>query len=93
MVFVMAIALLVFCLIERQVRKGLPDGKMLGLLPINKPTKATGWNILDTLSSLQLVGVKIGGRLTWQETRINEKQRKLLELLMPDLTLNKGSPG
>lgn len=93
MVFVMAIALLVFCLIERQVRKGLPDGKMLGLLPINKPTKATGWNILDTLSSLQLVGVKIGGRLTWQETRINEKQRKLLELLLPDLTLNKGSPG
>jgi transposase len=92
MVFVMAVALLIFCLMERQVRKGLPDGKMVGLLPINQPTKATGWNILDTLSSLQLVGIKAGGRTGWQETPPNEKQRQLLALLLPDLTLNKGSP-
>ena len=92
MVFVMAIALLIFCLMERQVRKGLPDGKMVGLLPVKQPTKATGWNILDTLSSLQLVGLKAGGRLAWHETTPNEKQRKLLALLLPDLTLNKGSP-
>jgi transposase len=93
MVFVMAVALLIFCLMERQVRKGLPDGKMVGLLPINQPTKATGWNILDTLSTLQLVGIKAGGRMGWQETHSNETQRQLLALLLPDLTLNKGSPG
>ena len=46
MVFVMAIALLIFCLMERQVRNGLPDGKMVGLLPTSKPARATGWNIL-----------------------------------------------
>lgn len=92
MVFVMAIALLIFCLMERQVRKGLPDGKMVGLLPISQPTRATGWNILDTLSSLQLVGIKAGGDVLWQETQPNEKQRRLLSLLLPDLTLNKGSP-
>jgi len=93
MVFVMAVALLIFCLMERQVRKGLPDGKMVGLLPIKQPTRATGWNILDTLSTLQLVGIKAGGRLLWQEAQPNEKQRQLLSLLLPDLTLNKGSPG
>lgn len=93
MVFVMAVALLIFCLMERQVRQGLPDGKMVGLLPISQPTRATGWNILDTLSSLQLVGIKAGGRMLWQETQPNEKQRRLLSLLLPDLTLNKGSPG
>lgn len=93
MVFVMAVALLIFCLMERQVRKGLPDGKMVGLLPIKQPTRATGWNILDTLSPLQLVGIKAGGRLLWQEAQPNEKQRQLLSLLLPDLTLNKGSPG
>ena len=93
MVFVMAIALLIFCLMERQVRNGLPDGKMVGLLPTSKPARATGWNILETLSSLQLVGIKSGPRLNWQETQPNEKQRQLLGLLLPDLTMNKGSPG
>jgi transposase len=93
MVFVMAVALLIFCLMERQVRKGLPDGKMVGLLPIKQPTRATGWNILDTLSHLQLVGIRTGGRVLWQEAQPNEKQRQLLSLLLTDLTLNKGSPG
>ena len=36
MVFVLSIALLLFSLLEREVRRQLPDGKMKGLLPVAK---------------------------------------------------------
>lgn len=52
---VICLALLVFTLVERQVRKALGgDGKMIGLYPDNRRTAPTGRMILATLSTLEL---------------------------------------
>jgi hypothetical protein len=65
---------------EKAVLKIRNGSKMSGFYEIAlAPGKEGGWNV--------------GGRLTWQETTPNEKQRQLLALLLTDLNLNKGSPG
>lgn len=52
---IICLALLVFSLIERQVRAALGgDGKMIGLYPDNRRTAPTGRMILATLSTLEL---------------------------------------
>ncbi len=52
---VICLALLVFCLIEREVRRALgSDGKMAGLYPDNRRVAPTARMILYTLSALDL---------------------------------------
>jgi transposase len=52
---VICLALLVFCLIEREVRRALGgDGKMTGLYPDNRRVAPTARMILYTLSALDL---------------------------------------
>jgi hypothetical protein len=55
LVTVICLALLVFCLIERQVRRALgSDQKMPGLYPGNQQVRPTGRMILYHLSGLRL---------------------------------------
>ncbi|MGW3622453.1 hypothetical protein [Streptomyces sp. NPDC000880] len=55
LVAVICLALLVFCLIERQVRRALgPEQKMRGLYPGNQAVRPTGRMILYHLSGLRL---------------------------------------
>jgi transposase len=85
LVLVLAIALLVFCLIERELRRRLPDGAMTGLLPVRRPVKATGRNILKRLSSLTVVGVRAEQDYLWQAPDPDPVQARILELLDTDL--------
>jgi transposase len=55
LITVICLALLLFCLIERQVRRSLgPDQKMRGLYPGNQAVRPTGRMILYHLSGLRL---------------------------------------
>ena len=87
MVFVLTIALLILCLIERHVRLQLPDGRMTGLLPVKRAMKATGWNILKRLDSMTLIGVWINGALHWQPSRADPIQEKLLKMIRTDVVI------
>ena len=93
LIFVLAIALLVFSLIEREVRRNLPEGKMLGLLPVNRPVRATGRNILQALDSIQMVGLRIAGQLHWQAGPLNEVQTQLLKFIGADSRLFQARDG
>lgn len=86
LILVLALALLVFCLIEREVRRQLPEGKLQGLLPVNRPVKATGRNILQTLGELTIVGLRSSSGYHWQAPEPNQTQARLLELLGTNLT-------
>lgn len=88
MVFVLTIALLILCLIERHVRLQLPDGRMTGLLPVKRAMKATGWNILKRLDSMTLIGVWINGVLRWQPSRADPIQAKLLKMIRTDIVIS-----
>jgi transposase len=94
LIFVLAISLLILCLLEREVRNRLPEGKMEGLLPVKRATRATGWNILKALEGLTLIGIRVGPRLIWQCSPPNPTQTKLFKLIKTDfeIALNKGSP-
>ncbi len=87
LVLVLAFALLIFSLIERETRHQLKDRNesMRGLLPVNRPVRATGRNVLRALSSLTMVGIRTGGRLVWRASRPNSVQAELLGLLGVDL--------
>lgn len=54
LVFVIYLALLIFCLIERQARKHIedPSGKVRGLYPGGQAVRPTGRNLLDPLTWL-----------------------------------------
>jgi len=89
LVAVLSIALLVFCLLERHVRLGLRsrDEKMVGLLPVKRPVRATGRNVLQTLSTLSLVRLRHAGRTQWQIPAPEPIQQQLLRILDVDLDL------
>jgi transposase len=93
LIFVLAIALLIFSLIEREVRRNLPDGKMLGLLPVNRPVRATGRNILQALESIQMVALRISGQLHWQTAPLNEVQAQLFKFIGADSRLFRARDG
>lgn len=86
---VLMLALLVYCLIERQVRnelvnQGTADGKMTGLYPDNRRVRPTGRMILYHLSELNLiVGSATEPPQLWITRGI---QIHLLDLLHIDLT-------
>jgi transposase len=87
LILVLSLALLIFCLIEREVRAQLKDtdGKMQGLLPVSRPVRATGRNILERLKALSIVGVRTDQGHTWHAPRATGVQARLLQLLGVDL--------
>ncbi|MET9885427.1 IS1634 family transposase [Streptomyces sp. NPDC006430] len=82
---VISLALLVFCLIERQVRRALgPEETMAGLYPDNRRVRPTGRMILYHLGELTL---RIGNVTDPPTVQINRGvQLHLLDLLDTDIT-------
>jgi transposase len=85
LITVICLALLVFCLIERQIRQAIGgDQKMIGLYPDNRRLRPTGRMILRHLSSLTMTPATANSPPT---IRINRGvQAHLLELLGIDET-------
>jgi transposase len=84
LITVISLALLVFCLIEREARHNLaPETKVDGLYN-RQPAKPTGRLILTTLADLQLTPATATSPA--QITRPNPVQARLLDLLGVDLT-------
>jgi Domain of unknown function (DUF4277)/Transposase DDE domain len=72
------IALLIFGLIETELRKALGDDELLpGLLPENRAAKPTGRNVLGVFQGLGLTYTRTGIQLD----RLTHTQRRVLELL------------
>ena len=75
---IVGIALLIFGLIESQLRRALPDDEQLpGLLPEGRTAKPTGRNILAAFQGLGLTYTPHGIRLD----RLTHTQQRILELL------------
>ncbi len=75
---IIGIALLIFGLIETELRKQLPDNELLpGLLPENRAAKPTRRNVLSTFQGLGLTYTHAGIELD----RLTHTQRRVLELL------------
>jgi transposase len=85
LIHVICLALLVFCLIERQVRNALhPEETMSGFYPGNQKTRPTGRLIFQVLGRLQLVPARHGvGPQVPLPDRI---QTRLLDMLGTDPT-------
>jgi uncharacterized protein DUF4277/DDE family transposase len=77
---IVGLALLIFGLIESQLRRALPDdhdGHLPGLLPEGRAAKPTGRNTLAAFQGLGLTYTPDGPRLD----RLTHTQRRILELL------------
>jgi hypothetical protein len=75
---IIGIALLIFGLIETELRKQLHDDELLpGLLPENRAAKPTGRNVLGVFQGLGLTYTQAGIELD----RLTHTQRRVLELL------------
>jgi Domain of unknown function (DUF4277)/Transposase DDE domain len=75
---IIGIALLIFGLIETELRKQLNDDEQLpGLLPENRAAKPTGRNVLGAFQGLGLTYTHTGIELD----RLTHTQRRVLELL------------
>jgi len=84
LITVISLALLIFCLIEREARRNLaPDTKIDGLYN-RQPARPTGRLILTTLASLRLTPATTTGPA--HITRPDTVQARLLELLGVDPT-------
>lgn len=90
LVTVLLLALMVFCLIEREVRRQLKetDGFMRGLLPENRKGRATGRKILWALRTLTVVVTIVEEQRYALPTRPNAVQQELLEMLGVALPIN-----
>ena len=75
---IIGIALLIFVLIETQLRKALGADELIpGLLPENRAAKPTGRNVLGVFQGLGLTYTHAGIELD----RLTHTQRRVLELL------------
>ena len=75
---IIGIALLIFGLIETELRKPLHQNEQLpGLLPENRAAKPTGRNVLGSFQGLGLTYTQTGIQLD----RLTHTQRRVLELL------------
>ena len=75
---IIGIALLIFGLIETELRKQLHDDELLpGLLPENRAARPTGRNVLGVFQGLGLTYTRTGIQLD----RLTHTQRSVLELL------------
>jgi transposase len=83
LVTVICLALLIFCLIEREVRRGIaPEQKMIGIYPENRPMKPTGRLILAALAGMRLIPATATGPPVIP--RPTATQLRLLKLLGTD---------
>jgi transposase len=75
---IIGIALLIFGLIETELRKQLREDELLpGLLPENRAARPTGRNVLGIFQGLGLTYTHTGIQLD----RLTHTQRRVLELL------------
>ena len=75
---IIGIALLIFGLIETELRKKLREDEPIpGLLPENRAAKPTGRNVLSTFQGLGLTYTRTGIQLD----RLTHTQRRVLDLL------------
>jgi hypothetical protein len=75
---IIGIALLIFGLIETELRKRLRENELLpGLLPENRAARPTGRNVLSVFQGLGLTYTRAGIQLD----RLTHTQRRVLELL------------
>jgi hypothetical protein len=75
---IIGIALLIFGLIETELRSRLHEDELLpGLLPENRAAKPTGRNVLSAFQGLGLTYTRAGIQLD----RLTHTQRRILELL------------
>lgn len=90
LVTVVLVALMIFCLIEREVRRQLKetDGFMRGLLPENRKGRATGRKILWALRTLTVVVTIVDEQRYAVPTRPNAVQQELLDMLGVALPVN-----
>jgi len=84
LITVISLALLVFCLIEREARRNLAPGTKVDGLYNRQPARPTGRLILTTLASLRLIPAT--ATTPAQITRPDTVQARLLELLGVDPT-------
>lgn len=84
LITVISLALLVFCLIEREARRNLAPGTKVDGLYNRQPARPTGRLILTALAGLQLIPAT--ATTSAQITRPNTVQARLLELLGVDPT-------
>jgi transposase len=91
LIAVICLALLMFCLIERQVRLAIaPERTMIGLYPERRPARPTARNILAALAGMRLNPAT--GRRPPNIPRPNDIQLRLLRLLKVDPTANLYQP-
>jgi hypothetical protein len=87
---IIGIALLIFGLIETELRKALADDELLpGLLPENRAAKPTGRNVLGVFQGLGLTYTPAGIELD----RLTHTQRRVLELLQITPPWREQQPG
>lgn len=85
LITVICLALLIFSLIEREVRRAIaPERTMRGLYPENRPARPTGRMILAALASMRLIPASRGTPPI--VPRPNDVQLHLLRLLEVDPT-------
>ena len=85
LITVICLALLIFSLIERDVRAAIaPERTMVGLYPENRPARPTGRMILAALASMRLIPARRGAPPV--VPRPNDVQMRLLRLLDVDPT-------
>jgi transposase len=85
LITVICLALLIFCLIERQVRQAIaPERTMIGLYPEHRPARPTGRTIFAALATMRLIPATRGQPPIIP--RPNDTQLRLLELLDVDPT-------
>lgn len=85
LITVICLALLIFSLIERQIRQGIaPQRTMRGLYPENRPARPTGRMILAALATMRLTPATRHGPAVIP--RPNDTQLRLLQLLDIDPT-------
>jgi hypothetical protein len=78
LISIIGIALLIFGLIETELRKSLDEHELLpGLLPENRAAKPTGRNVLSVFQGVGLTYTGTGVHLD----RLTHTQRRVLELL------------
>ena len=83
LVTVICLALLIFCLVEREVRRGIaPEQKMTGIYPENRPMKPTGRLIFNALARIRLIPATATGPPVIP--RPTDTELRLLRLLGTD---------
>jgi len=85
LITVICLALLIFSLVEREIRRGIaPERTMRGLYPENRPARPTARMIFAALTSMRLIPASRGAPPT--VPRPNDIQLRLLRLLDIDPT-------